>query len=137
MAVARTPPDAPPASRIAYAAARAVADPFADPAARGPRHWTGTRHCGCAGTCGPTGCASRRPWTPRSATWAWTGAAARELTARTADAARDMIRGAQPARSLPHLAEVFRMADYAGLFPDPELAVRRMTALPAQYGIAS
>jgi dihydrodipicolinate synthase/N-acetylneuraminate lyase len=46
-----------------------------------------------------------------------------------------MVRGAQAARSLPHLAEVFRMADYAGLLPDPELAVRRMTALLAQYGI--
>jgi hypothetical protein len=46
-----------------------------------------------------------------------------------------MVRGAQSARSLPHLAEVFRLADYAGLLPDPELAVRRMTALLAQYGI--
>ena len=46
-----------------------------------------------------------------------------------------MLRGAQSARSLPHLAEVFRLADYAGLLPDPELAVRRMTALLAQYGI--
>jgi hypothetical protein len=48
-----------------------------------------------------------------------------------------MVRGAQAARSLPHLAEVFRLADYAGLLPDPELAVRRMTALLAQYGITS
>ena len=46
-----------------------------------------------------------------------------------------MVRGAQSARSLPHLAEVFRLADYAGLLPDPELAARRMTALLAQYGI--
>lgn len=46
-----------------------------------------------------------------------------------------MVHGAQAARSLPHLAEVFRLADYAGLFPDPDLAVHRMSALLAQYGI--
>ena len=46
-----------------------------------------------------------------------------------------MVRGAQSARSLSHLAEVFRLADYAGLIPDPELAVRRMTTLMAQYGV--
>lgn len=46
-----------------------------------------------------------------------------------------MIRGAQSARSLPHLAEVFRLADAAGLLPDPDLATRRMAALLAQYGI--
>jgi Protein of unknown function (DUF993) len=46
-----------------------------------------------------------------------------------------MIRGAQAARSLPHLAEVFRLADQAGLLPDPDLSVRRMSALLAQYGI--
>lgn len=47
-----------------------------------------------------------------------------------------MVRGAQSARSLPHLAEVFRLADQAGLLPDPELAVRRMSVLLAQHGIA-
>jgi hypothetical protein len=46
-----------------------------------------------------------------------------------------MVRGAQSARSLPHLAEVFRLADRAGLLPDPELAARRMAVLLAQYGI--
>jgi uncharacterized protein DUF993 len=46
-----------------------------------------------------------------------------------------MIRGTQSARSLPHLAEVFRLADGAGLLPDPDLATRRMAALLAQYGI--
>ena len=46
-----------------------------------------------------------------------------------------MLRGAQSARSLPHLAEVFRLADYAGLLPDPDLAVRRMSILLAHYGI--
>jgi len=46
-----------------------------------------------------------------------------------------MIRGAQSARSLPHLAGVFRLADNAGLLPDPDLAMRRMVTLLAQYGI--
>src|SRR5215469_2897855 len=46
-----------------------------------------------------------------------------------------MIRGAQAARSLPHLVEVFRFADIAGLLPDPDLAIRRMSALLTQYGI--
>ena len=46
-----------------------------------------------------------------------------------------MIGGTQSARSLPHLAEVFRLADQAGLLPAPDLAARRMTALLAQYGI--
>jgi len=45
-----------------------------------------------------------------------------------------MLRGAQSARSLPHLAEVFRLADYAGLLPDPDLAVRRMSILLAHSG---
>jgi len=46
-----------------------------------------------------------------------------------------MIGGNQAARSLPHLAEVFRLADQAGLLPAPDLAARRMTALLTQYGI--
>jgi hypothetical protein len=46
-----------------------------------------------------------------------------------------MVNGAQAARSLPHLAEVFRLADAAGLLPDPDLAVRRMRSLLAMYGI--
>jgi uncharacterized protein DUF993 len=45
-----------------------------------------------------------------------------------------MVRGAQSARSLPHLAEVFRLADRAGLLPDPELAAQRMSALLAVHG---
>ncbi len=48
-----------------------------------------------------------------------------------------MVRGAESARSLPHLAEVFRLADAAGLLPDPELAVHRMTTLLAQHAIAA
>ncbi|MGA5762703.1 dihydrodipicolinate synthase family protein [Nonomuraea bangladeshensis] len=45
-----------------------------------------------------------------------------------------MVNGAQSARSLLHLAEVFRLADQAGLLADPELAVRRMSALLAVNG---
>lgn len=47
-----------------------------------------------------------------------------------------MVRGAQSARSLLHLAEVFRLADYAGLLPDPGLAARRMSVLLATHGWA-
>ncbi|WP_407992241.1 dihydrodipicolinate synthase family protein [Kitasatospora sp. CMC57] len=37
-----------------------------------------------------------------------------------------MVAGAQSARSVPHLVELFRLADDAGVLPDPELAARRM-----------
>ncbi len=37
-----------------------------------------------------------------------------------------MVGGQQSTRSLPHLAELFRLADAAGLIEQPELAVRRM-----------
>ncbi|NRQ31017.1 dihydrodipicolinate synthase family protein [Nonomuraea sp. NN258] len=46
-----------------------------------------------------------------------------------------MVNGAQSARSLTHLAEVFRLADQAGLLADQELAVRRMRALLAVHGL--
>ncbi|MBG0824424.1 dihydrodipicolinate synthase family protein [Planomonospora sp. ID91781] len=46
-----------------------------------------------------------------------------------------MVNGAQAARSLPHLAEVFRLADAAGLLSDPELAVRRMRSLLEVHGL--
>jgi uncharacterized protein DUF993 len=46
-----------------------------------------------------------------------------------------MLGGAQSARSITHLAEVFRLADAAGLLPDPELAIRRMRSLLAVYGV--
>ncbi|WHT22063.1 dihydrodipicolinate synthase family protein [Crossiella sp. CA-258035] len=45
-----------------------------------------------------------------------------------------MVGGAQSARSLPHLAEVLRLADRTGLLPDPELAAHRWTALLATAG---
>ncbi|MEU5819734.1 dihydrodipicolinate synthase family protein [Streptomyces sp. NPDC047803] len=40
-----------------------------------------------------------------------------------------MVGGLQSARSLPHLAKAYRLADALGLFPDPELAESRMRAL--------
>jgi len=47
-----------------------------------------------------------------------------------------MIGGQQSARSLPHLAELFRLADRAGLLRDPDLARRRMVRVLAIHGIA-
>jgi hypothetical protein len=46
-----------------------------------------------------------------------------------------MVGGQQSARSLVHLAELFRLTDAAGLLRDPELAVRRMRTLLALHGI--
>ncbi|MFI6485698.1 dihydrodipicolinate synthase family protein [Nonomuraea sp. NPDC050663] len=45
-----------------------------------------------------------------------------------------MVNGAQSARSLTHLSEVFRLADQAGLLADPDLAVSRMTSFLAVHG---
>lgn len=47
-----------------------------------------------------------------------------------------MVGGQQSARSLPHLAELFRLADAAGLLADPELAATRMKTVLAVHGIA-
>ncbi|GAA2631893.1 dihydrodipicolinate synthase family protein [Actinomadura fulvescens] len=46
-----------------------------------------------------------------------------------------MVNGAQSARSVVHLAEVFRLADAVGLLADPGLAETRMRALLATYGV--
>ncbi|WP_189167871.1 DUF993 family protein, partial [Sphaerisporangium melleum] len=46
-----------------------------------------------------------------------------------------MVNGAHSARSILHLAEVFRLADQAGLLPDPGLAAARMRALLATAGV--
>ncbi len=46
-----------------------------------------------------------------------------------------MVGGQQSARSLPHLAELFRLADAANLLEQPELAVRRMKTLLALHGV--
>src|SRR5690606_11512951 len=42
-----------------------------------------------------------------------------------------MVNGAHSARSVPYLAEIFRLADQAGLLPDPDLAASRMRTLLA------
>ena len=46
-----------------------------------------------------------------------------------------VVGGQQSARSLPHLAELFRLADAANLLEQPELAVRRMKTLLALHGV--
>ena len=46
-----------------------------------------------------------------------------------------MIGGQQSTRSLPHFAELFRLADAAGLIQQPELAVHRMKTLLAWHGV--
>ncbi|WP_175410283.1 dihydrodipicolinate synthase family protein [Streptomyces sp. TRM64462] len=45
-----------------------------------------------------------------------------------------MVGGLQSARSLPHLARAYELADGLGLFPDPELAEARMRSLLTVYG---
>lgn len=47
-----------------------------------------------------------------------------------------MVGGQQSTRSLPHLVELFRLADTAGLLQTPELAVARMRSLMAMHGAA-
>jgi hypothetical protein len=47
-----------------------------------------------------------------------------------------MVGGQQSARSIAHLAQVFRLADAAGLLREPELAVARMRKLLAVHGLA-
>jgi len=47
-----------------------------------------------------------------------------------------MIGGQESARSLLHLADLFRLADRAGLLRDPELALSRMCAVLAAHGVA-
>jgi hypothetical protein len=46
-----------------------------------------------------------------------------------------MIGGQQSARSLQHLAELFRLADKARVLVDPELAVERMSRVLAVHGV--
>jgi hypothetical protein len=47
-----------------------------------------------------------------------------------------MVGGQQSARNLQHFAEIFRLADAAGLLSDPERACRRMRQLMAVNGLA-
>ena len=46
-----------------------------------------------------------------------------------------MIGGQESARSLKHLAELFRLADKAGLLADPEMAASRMKRVLAIHGL--
>ena len=46
-----------------------------------------------------------------------------------------MVGGQESARSLIHLAELFRLADAAGLLRDPELAAARMRKVMAVRGV--
>lgn len=47
-----------------------------------------------------------------------------------------MVGGQQSARSLVHLAELFRLADKARVLKDPDLAASRMTRVLAIHGLA-
>ncbi|MEU3744053.1 MULTISPECIES: dihydrodipicolinate synthase family protein [Streptomyces] len=46
-----------------------------------------------------------------------------------------MVGGLHSARSLPHLARAYELADGLGLFPDPVLAESRMRSLLTVYGV--
>ncbi|MFJ9444697.1 dihydrodipicolinate synthase family protein [Kitasatospora sp. NPDC101235] len=46
-----------------------------------------------------------------------------------------MVGGAQSGRSVVHLVELFRLADAAGVLPDPELAAHRMRQFLAVAGV--
>ncbi|MBQ0829159.1 dihydrodipicolinate synthase family protein [Streptomyces tagetis] len=46
-----------------------------------------------------------------------------------------MVGGLQSARSLPHLARAYELADGLGLFPDPQRAEARMRTLLSLYGV--
>lgn len=46
-----------------------------------------------------------------------------------------MVGGLQSARSLPHLARAYELADGLGLFPDPKLAEDRMKTLLSLHGV--
>jgi hypothetical protein len=48
-----------------------------------------------------------------------------------------MVGGLQSARSLPHFARAYELADTLGLFPNPELAEARMKTLLALHGVTS
>ena len=46
-----------------------------------------------------------------------------------------MVGGMQSARGICHYADVFRLADQAGLLRDPDLAAARMESLCAVAGV--
>ncbi|NBS63428.1 MAG: DUF993 family protein, partial [Betaproteobacteria bacterium] len=46
-----------------------------------------------------------------------------------------MVGGQQSTRNILHFADIFRLADQAGLITDPERACSRMSSLLAVHGI--
>jgi hypothetical protein len=48
-----------------------------------------------------------------------------------------LVGGQESARSTLHLAELFRLADAAGLIADPDKASNRMRAVMATRGVAA
>jgi hypothetical protein len=46
-----------------------------------------------------------------------------------------MVGGQESTRSIAHLADIFRLADKAGLLTDPEIATKRMHTILATHGI--
>jgi hypothetical protein len=46
-----------------------------------------------------------------------------------------MVGGMESARSIVHLAELFRLADEAGILRDPDLATERMRRVLAIAGV--
>ena len=46
-----------------------------------------------------------------------------------------MVGGQQSTRSMPHFAELFKLADAAGLIEQPALAAQRMKTLLALHGV--
>src|SRR4029078_11082699 len=46
-----------------------------------------------------------------------------------------MVGAQESTRSMLHLAELFRLADQAGLLANPELATRRMKTVLASHGL--
>ena len=46
-----------------------------------------------------------------------------------------MLAGLESSRGIVHYADVFRLADEAALFADPDLAALRMRSLLSTYGI--
>jgi hypothetical protein len=48
-----------------------------------------------------------------------------------------MVGGQESARSAVHLAELFRLADAAGLLAEPDRAAARVSAVMATHGIVN
>ena len=101
-----------------------IFDPLGPAGGRGgTRCWTpGTRPASANSSTPRSSCPAtssrRRPASTRPAWCSWPGsrATSRHFT---------MVGGLQSARSLPHFARAYELADGLGLFPDPKLAQER------------